>query len=177
MVLAILLLLAADAAIEPKPGQDPFIEKTRAEVNRFLIGLPNYECRQTTSRQTRSASDVVTAVLTYTDGNDRYRDFTINGRSASQQLALRSGLWFVGDFGPLLRNVFAYDVNAKFEREGAENLFGEKVAEYRYSVELSQSRWDIAVGTHKIRSAYHGKLWITLDGARVLRVTMRAVVP
>jgi len=177
---AIAILLMWQPAL-PTSG-DALVEKARLEVGRFIVGLPNYECRQTTERYVGRSifsrwvmRDRVSTILAYRDGRDHYRDFKINGIAATAERAVRTGSWLNGDFGNILLNVFSYGSEARFDRDREAKYAGERTAIYRFSVDARHSQWQIGVPGAVIRPAFTGKVWISLESSRVLRVELTAV--
>lgn len=163
------------------PKTDPLIEKARLAAEAFDERLPNYVCRQMTTRYLSSSRpanwkpmDVVSADIVYEDGREQYRNLAVNGKATSKKMEELGGSWSKGEYGSILADLFAPQTAADFRLRRNESMAGADAAVYDFSVELPNSHWSIHVPSQMYRPAYGGSVWIDRKNGRVLRIEMQA---
>ena len=69
--------------------------------------MPNITCEQTATRYLGDQpADVVTAIVTYENGKESYRDIKSNSMQVSSSALLTSGPWSTGQFGGDVQSLF-----------------------------------------------------------------------
>ncbi len=173
------------APAAPKPPADPraaMIERARDMAENFSEVLPNYICQQFTTRydsRTRPVSwqarDVVSAEVVYEDGKESYRKITVNGKPFNKKMEEMEGSWSTGEFGTILRNLFAPSLDAKFKFRRESVTSHQSAMVYDFEVSKANSHWEVTSGTQTILPAYRGAVWIDMQTSRALRIEMEAV--
>ncbi len=175
----------AESASEPPPAEppktDPLIEKARLAAEAFDERLPNYVCRQMTTRYLSSSRpanwkpmDVVTAEVIYEDGREQYRNLAVNGKATSKKMEELGGNWSKGEYGSIMADLFASRTAAEFRLQRNASIAGADAAVYDFFVELPNSHWSIHVPSQVYRPAYGGSVWIDRKNGRILRIEMQA---
>ena len=169
----------------PAPPPDPreaLISRARQTAASFTEKLPNYMCQQLTTRyasQTNppnwQAQDVVSAAVVYEDGQEDYRNITINGRPAAKSMKELPGTWSTGEFGTILSNLFSPATDPRFRYRNDSTASGLPAAVYDFDVAQPNSAWEVHAGAQMTLPAYRGALWIDKESVRVLRIEMQAV--
>jgi hypothetical protein len=173
----------ADAGAAPaEPAKaDPIIEKARLAAETFEEKLPNYVCRQMTTRYQSSSRpanwkpiDVLSADVVYEDGKEQYRNLAVNGKTTRKKMEELGGSWSKGEYGSILGDLFSPSTGADFRLRKSEQMAGADAAVYDFSVELPNSHWSIHVPSQVFKPAYSGSVWIDRKNGRVLRIEMQA---
>ncbi|MBI4877225.1 MAG: hypothetical protein HY822_21565 [Acidobacteria bacterium] len=175
------------AAVEPEQGipepaqPDAFLEKVREVALEFTESLPNYLCKQMTTRyQSESrpsnwqAQDVVGAAVVYEDGRESYRDIRINDKPTKKDMDSIPGSRSRGEFGSTLRDLFSPSTAAAFRFRRESTAAGLRAAVYEFQVEQPNSHWENRVAGQSVFPSYKGSVWIDRRSHRVLRIEMQA---
>src|SRR5213594_838206 len=143
------LLTAGIAAAQPAGAEaaDPLIEQARQAAESFADTLPNYICRQFTTRfvmsTTRFSSwrkqDVVSAEVIYMNGRESYRNLAIDGAPVKKEMQELSGAWSTGEFGTQLLDLFAPNTAARFRFRKNATIAGMAAAVYDFQVRHENS--------------------------------------
>lgn len=168
-------------ALPPDP-REALIRRARQTTGAYTEKLPNYMCQQLTTRyasQTNppnwQAQDVVSAAVVYEDGQEDYRNITVNGRAAAKSMKELSGSWSTGEFGTILNNLFSPATDARFRYRNDSTASGLSAAVYDFDVAQPNSAWEVHAQAQMVLPAYRGALWIDKESARVLRIEMQAL--
>ncbi|MGA2371910.1 MAG: hypothetical protein ACLPPV_19490 [Candidatus Korobacteraceae bacterium] len=137
--------------------------------------MPNFTCDQKTSRYLgKKATDEITAVVTYEDGNESYRDVKANGRPVNDP-ALTRGSWSTGQFGGDVRNLFDTSNKVSFQFVSESEVDGRRVLTFQYQVPLQKiPSWRLRVKDQVVAPPYHGQLWIDEDKGLLRRLEVEA---
>jgi hypothetical protein len=164
-----------------RPAGDPLIAKATEAALDFTEGLPNYVCQEimaryesTTHPANWQALDVVSTALVYENGQEDYRDVTVNGKPLKKGMDHVSGAWSTGEFGTMLIDLLSPATAAQFHYRREERQSGVMTKVYDYSVKRENSHWQIIMSGQKYLPAYKGSIWIDPATARVLRIEMQA---
>lgn len=156
------------------------LNRARREAAGFLSTLPNYLCKQFTTRyegtsrpENWRARDVVSAELVFEDGKERYEKLAINGKPVKGNIE-DSGAWSTGEFGTVLRDLLSPETDGAFRFAGYNNVQRQSAAQYNFTVERANSHWKIGVPGQYIFPSYKGSIWVSKESARVLRIEMQA---
>jgi hypothetical protein len=165
-----------------RPAGDPLIAKATEAALDFTEGLPNYVCQEimaryesTTHPANWQALDVVSTALVYENGQEDYRDVTVNGKPLKKGMDHVSGAWSTGEFGTMLIDLLSPATAAQFHYRREERQSGVMTKVYNYSVKRENSHWQIIMSGQKYLPAYKGSIWIDPATARVLRIEMQGV--
>ncbi len=176
---------APERSAAPPPSTNAemaLLNQSRAEAGNFLTTLPNYTCRQFTTRYEGAgngramnwrAIDVVQADLVFEEGKERYEKLQINGKAVKGKME-DTGSWSTGEFGTVLADLFSPATAATFRFAGYNQVQRQAAAQYNFTVDREGSHWHIGVPGQFIQPSYKGAVWVAKDSARVLRIEMQA---
>ncbi|HLY16238.1 MAG TPA: hypothetical protein VKR61_03395 [Bryobacteraceae bacterium] len=169
---------AVNGSLRP---EEVIIEKAREAAGSFLETLPNYVCQELMTRyQSQSNNswqpmDVVSMALVYENGQESYRNLSINGKPTKKKMEDLSGAWSTGEFGTVLADIFSPATAADFEFRKESRSAGRAAMVYDFSVEREHSHWRVMVASQLISPPYKGSVWIDKETNRVLRIEMQAI--
>lgn len=172
----------ARAAMQGPPTGDPIINAAREAAWQYSDTLPNYVVKQYTTRyQTEAAKgnrtswqalDVVTADVVSEGGKESYRNIQINGKPVKE--IEKTGSWSTGEFSTILLNLLAPQTDADFHGKRSSTIVNRAAWRYDYSVEQTNSNWNIIAASQSYKPAYNGAIWVDKQTNRVLRIEMSA---
>ena len=169
---------AASTSNEPPVRfDDPVIGDARDAAASYTSSLPNFLVEQATTRyQGSRAMDVVTADVSYVDGNENYKNIKINGRPASGPVE-DTGSWSTGEFATTLQDVLSMATSAVFRKRGEDQIAGRPATVYDLTVEQPNSHWTLVSLDRRTEyaPAYKGSIWIDKETRRVLRIEQQAL--
>jgi hypothetical protein len=191
----LLLVLCLAATGQPVPTAEPsdsapdafeqkrVLSDTTEFVIHHEINLPNFICNQVTRRYQdfngRSGwrpIDIIVERLTYFDHKEDYKVMEVNGRPSNLPHNQLHGASSSGEFGSVLKGIFAPDTEAQFNWQTWFKLRGRRMYVFSYTVRKDRSNYHIVVpeSSTDLVTAYHGLLFI--DGTRhfVHRITLNA---
>lgn len=148
----------------------------------FATDLPDYVVEQNTTRSQTNVDppdwkviDVVTAEVSCVNGRERYSNVRVNGRPAEEPPE-RSGTWTTGEFVTTLKDLFAPDTDARFERSRDGRAASRPAYVYSYAVDAKHSNWILVDDRgERYKPAHSGEIWIDKESRRVLRIEQRAM--
>lgn len=148
----------------------------------FATDLPNYVVEQNTTRSQTNVDppdwkviDVVTAEVSCVNGKARYAGVRINGRPADRPIE-QGGTWTAGEFVTTLKDLFAPETGARFERSRDGRAASRPAYVYSYAVDAKHSNWILVDDRgERYKPAHSGEIWIDKVSRRVLRIEQRAV--
>jgi hypothetical protein len=146
--------------------------------------MPNVISDQETRRNLRAYNtahkDVVTATVTYADGQEHYDRIKINGSPAAASSDALNSSWSMGEFASILQMILSpmSDAEFRFSTEIKLNsipalLFEFRVEETNNQMYYLHAFYPNGSGT-TLFPAYRGKLW--LNQSNNLRVSKTAIV-
>ncbi|MGA2745671.1 MAG: VWA domain-containing protein [Candidatus Sulfotelmatobacter sp.] len=155
-----------------------------AELCQFTLSLPrkmpNVTCDLETRRHWPSFDgahkDVVTATVSYEDGQERYSNIKVEGNPANTSFAVLNSSWSMGELAAILQTAFAplSDAGFRFSKEVKLNSIPALVFEYRVdqsSNELYYSHAQYLSGLGvTFFPAYRGKVWLNKSNFQVMRM-------
>jgi hypothetical protein len=163
------------------PALAGLIAKTKDWSQTFTQGLPNFVCRQLTTRyqeESRSSGfqpiDIVTATVVYEDGHESYRDITVGGHKVNKKMSEIGGSTSTGEFASTLASLFSDYTQAEFRRAQTTAIGQTPAVIYDFKVLLKHSDWRIVVGGQMLQPAYSGSVWIDSSTGHVRRIEMSA---
>jgi hypothetical protein len=161
-------------------------KKVLSDATEFVIhheiNLPNFICNQVTRRfQDFNGSgwrpiDIIVERLTYFEHREDYKVVEVNGRPSSLPHNQLHGASSSGEFGSVLKGIFAPDTEAQFTWQTWFKLRGRKMYVFSYSVRKDRSNYHIVVpeGSIDLVTAYHGLIFIDSTRHFVHRITLNA---
>ncbi|HWF46979.1 MAG TPA: hypothetical protein VG168_08240 [Bryobacteraceae bacterium] len=163
------------------PTLSGLIAKTKDWSQTFTQGLPNFVCRQLTTRyqeENKSSGfqpiDIVTATVVYEDGHESYRDISIGGHKVNKKMSEIGGSTSTGEFASTLASLFSDYTQAEFRRAQTTSIGQTPAVIYDFKVLLKHSDWRIVVGGQMLQPAYSGSVWIDSSTGHVRRIEMSA---
>ncbi|MFZ1139066.1 MAG: VWA domain-containing protein [Candidatus Sulfotelmatobacter sp.] len=177
--------------LNPDSGIEPYCaalssmtehSEALAEVCRFTLSLPrkmpNVICDLETKRHWRAYEiahrDVVTATVTYADGQEHYSNIRIDGSVANAQ-ALNS-TWSMGEFASILQMVFSpsSDAEFRFSKEVKLNSAPSLVFEFRVHQLNNELYYLYAFYPNgsgiTLFPAYRGRIWLNKSNFQLMRI-------
>jgi hypothetical protein len=163
---------------------DDFIDQAREEALSFSETLPNYVVKQYTTRYASAvvrggktswqALDTVTADVIEEDGNEKYKNILVNGKTPLRDPE-KTGSWSRGEFSSLQLDVLSPLTNADFHGKRATTIANHAAFRYDFSVDEPNSHWHMESEGQTCQPAYTGSIWIDKQNYRVLRIEVSAV--
>src|SRR5579864_7915414 len=172
--------LAAEAA----PGiipveEDPLIKKAKEAAANYTGSLPNFFCRQVTTRYQSDhpkegwqALDVLSADVAYENGHETYKNIKVGSKSTDKSMEDLGGSWSTGEFSSVLEDVFSPETGAVFRRSGQDSIHGRTAIVFKYDVTRERSHWRLMAPSQLYYPAYRGSIWIDRETSRVVRIEM-----
>ena len=172
---------AAEPAAEPVQAyvpieEDPIIVKARAAAAQYAGSLPNFFCRQLTTRYDSDrpkdgwqAHDTISADLAYDNGHENYTNIKVGSKSAKSMEEV-GGNWSTGEFASMLDEVFDPDSATTFRKTGQDVINGHSATTFKFEITRERSDWRIMDGGQLYYPAMRGTIWIDKETSRVLRL-------
>jgi len=171
----------ADSVRLRAPSPDaPLIERARYAALQFSQKLPNFICEEHMARygqrgQDQRLLDLVSAEVTYNDGQESYRNVKLDQHPTDKGVQELNGSWSVGEFASTLLDLFSPYTDAQFQSGGGSPIAGQDAKVYDFRVRSENSHWRVQAESQTLRPAYKGSVWVDPATARVLRIEMQAV--
>jgi len=188
-------VIAASAAGQGTQGSQP-VDATPdsgeqkgvlADATDYVINhessLPNFICTQVTRRYEDVAArgvwrpiDIIVEKLTYFEHKEDYQVVELNGRPASVPHNQLHGASSSGEFGSVMKGIFAPGTETQFTWQSWFTLRGRRMHVYAYSVRASRSNYHIVIPNQSVdlAAAYHGLIFIDSRKHFVHRITLHA---
>jgi hypothetical protein len=189
--------------------QRAMLTKINEYASGYVSALPNMSCTETTrfsssghqsgdhgARKVQARlpggwrlEDTVVEDLDYFQGVETYHTRKVNGAPETAPLEELRSAYSRGEFGSVLAITFDSRSQASFQWDHWENLRGQRVAVFRYSVDRVHSQYwvcCVATGTMTVNgvrrqrykrwlSAYQGFVYADSDTGSIVRLTFRNV--
>jgi len=155
--------------------------------------LPNFLCIQTTRRfqslPPRNAPnldyragedwrpvDIIVERLAYVEHHEDYKVLEINGVASGLDHDKLGGASSSGEFGSVMKGIFAPETEAQFTWQTWFTLRGRKMHVYQYHVAADKSEYHVMVGNQSkdLVTAYHGLIFIDDRKHYIHRITLHA---
>ncbi len=156
--------------------EDPIVVKARAAAAEYAGSLPNFFCRQLTTRYDSDrpkagwqAHDTITADLAYENGHENYSNIKVGSKSAKSMEDV-GGNWSTGEFASMLDEVFDPDSATTFRKTGQDTINGRSATTFKFEITRERSGWRISDGGQLYYPAMRGTIWIDKETSRVLRL-------
>ena len=162
--------------------QDPIIAKAKAAAAEYSSKLPDFFCRQITTRYESDhpkdgwqALDTVTADVAYENGRESYKNIKVGNKTVNvEKMEQISGSSSSGEFASILEDLLSPSTAASFRKSGQESIRGRSAYTYKYEVKRENSHWRIMSAAQLYYPAYRGMVWIDRETSRVLRIEMES---
>lgn len=174
--------LAQMSAPEPAEQQKVLADATDYAINHERA-LPNFICTQTTrrfedfyGREDWRPVDIIVERLTYFEHQEDYKVIEINGVPAGVAHDQLGGASSSGEFGSVMKGIFAPVAKAEFHWQTWFTLRGQKMHVYAYQVAAANSDYHIVVPgqSQDLVTAYHGLIFVDDRKHFVHRITLHA---
>ncbi len=199
-VAALKALITESASLESPPPPAPklvvagppppdSIEQKRilAEVTdrarNYIAGLPNFICLQVTRRygdvsglENYRLIDTIAERLSYYEQKEDYKVVSINGIPATPgaRHEQKNGASSSGEFGSILREIFAPATETQFDWERWATLRGKRMYVFNFHVSQLHSQYSIYSDSVKrtVIAGYHGLVYADRDTKMVMRIKL-----
>ena len=156
--------------------EDPLLTKARVAAAEYAGMLPNFFCRQVTTRYEAEnprngwdARDTITADLAYENGAESYKNIRVGNSAPKNSMEEVGGNWSTGEFATLVDALFDPGTATTFRRIGEDAIQGRSAYSFKFEITRERSRWRVTVGGQLYYPAYRGTIWVDRETARVLR--------
>jgi hypothetical protein len=195
--------LTAAKPIEPPgpPEQAPpptslqqaaIIDEVRAYALSYSKRLPDFICTQVERRYAAPAPgtrgggradsepsfqllDTLTSRLSYFEQKEDKKLVLHNNTLTAEDYRTLGGSTSTGEFGSMLKDVFEFGTQARFEWDHWGTLRSHLAMAFAYHVEQAHSQWHINFARRlDIVPAYHGLIYVDNKTHEILRVTLAA---
>ncbi len=128
-----------------------------------------------TGRREWHPVDIIVERLTYFEHHEDYRVLEINGVRSGLAHDKLGGASSSGEFGSVMKGIFAPISAAEFHWQTSFTLRGQKMYVYAYQVTAAHSDYHIVVpGQSDLVTAYHGLIFVDDRKHYVHRITLNA---
>jgi hypothetical protein len=185
------------AAVRPKPIPPPSEEEQQRvidEARRYALNysktLPDFICLQVTRRYVDphyrrgtdgswAVSDRLAEKLSYFDQQEKYEAISQNDNSLyGKPASAVGGALSRGDFGTLLREIFAPESSAVFHWEKWGNLNGHLFHVYTYAIDQPHSKETLEYDrSQEVTAGYHGEIFVEKGPNTIWRITVEPEPP
>lgn len=192
-IIVAFFLAGMGRAIGQAPAPDPAEQKKiLADATDYAFNhernLPNFLCIQTTRRfrdfQSRDLQgrddwrplDIIVERLAYFEHHEDYKVIEINGIPSSVDHTKLGGASSSGEFGSVMKGIFAPETGTDFTWQTWFMLRGHKMHVYAYHVAVDKSDYHVVVPEQSkdLVTAYHGLIFIDDRKHHVHRITLHA---
>ncbi len=161
--------------------EDPIIVKAKEAAAAFVGVLPNFFCRQLTTRYESDrpkdgwqAIDTISADLAYENGHESYTNIKVGNKEQKGSMEDVGGSWSTGEFASLLDDLFDPGTAATFRKSGQDTINGRSATTFKFDVTREHSHWRIIMAAQLYYPAFRGTVWIDRETSRVLRLEMES---
>ncbi len=172
------------APMPPPSSQEQaaIIAEARENALHYTQSLPDFICTQVTRRyagpnkDSYRLVDTLTARLSYFEQKEDYKLILINNRLTDQAYQKLGGALSTGEFGSILREIFAPHSEARFDWDHwVKDLRGRRAYVFSYRVLQPNSQWHVEY-EHRLNivPGYHGLVYLDQDTRRPLQITLEA---
>lgn len=176
-----------EAELPPRPPpseeeQQRVLDEVRKYAQFYSSQLPDFICVQVTRRYGDPSGleiwhmlDTITTRLSYFEEKEDYQVVMINNRPVDLTMNDVGGSTSMGEFGTMLKEVFAPDTEATFQWVRWGKLRGRLTHVFEYRVRQDRSKWSIRYEkTDRVVPAYRGEVHVDSGFPQVLRLTLAA---
>jgi hypothetical protein len=185
IVVILPVALVVQATAQP-PAPDPSDQKKiLADATDYAFNhersLPNFLCIQTTRRfqdfhDNWRPLDIIVERLAYFEHHEDYKVIEINGVPSSMDHGKLGGASSSGEFGSVMKGIFAPETGTDFNWQTWFTLRGRKMHVYAYQVAAAKSDYHVVVPEQAkdLVTGYHGLIFIDDRKHFIHRITLHA---
>ena len=159
---------ACEADLQMREGMPNFVCDLRLQRTQAVPALVNGSV--TVLRN----NDVVTAEVTYLNGQERFGDIRINGKPTNDPNADHTKNWTMGEFSPPALNILAAQHIATFAFGDEKIVNHARRLDFNYLVPQRNRAWRWTVSGRPYDPAFHGSLSIDKQTGFIRNFTMIA---
>jgi hypothetical protein len=170
-----------DLAAPTVDEQRPVLSQARQAALEYSRSLPDFLCTQMVRRYddlpgTWRLKDTLEVKLTYFEHKEDYRLLTVNGRSSMRDYETVGGAVSEGEFGTLLRSLFAPESQTDFRWERWAMVRGRPAHVFSFRILPEHSTYRLAYlsgsssDRHDTPTGQHGLVYIDRDTQRTMRI-------
>ena len=182
-----LTITATKNPVTPLSPQESalLVEDARERALSYNESLPNFMCIEVTNRSVDASGmgnwklkDSIVELLRYRDKQESRTTIQINGETSNVSHNAMKGSLSSGEFGGVLKSVFAPASKTHFEWKETDELKGAPVQVFSYTVDRANSKFGV-VGTNglEVIAGFHGRVFIDSATRSVRRITLIADLP
>lgn len=172
-----------------KEEQERILAEARRNALEYTEKLPDFLCLQITRRYVDPSGlemdwlqyDEVKSRVSYVEGHEDYELVSVNNQVTERSFEDLGGATSTGEFGSLLKALFAPRTAAQFAWARHSLLRGRPVYVFSFQVPRSRSQWRLTFTATReapkdeIITAYSGLVYIDKETEHTLRIKMDAV--
>ena len=148
----------------------------------YAKSLPNFICTQVTRRYVDPTGlefwrlqDTVLTRLSYFEQKEDYKVVMVNNQATTVGYNDLGGATSSGEFGSMLKAIFAPATQTRFEWDHWATLRGKRMHVITYRVSQVHSDWAVVYERlEKVVPAYRGMIYVDKDTLAIMRVTLEA---
>jgi hypothetical protein len=174
----------------PKPIPPPetaeqtrVLEEARQYAEEYTKKLPNFICTEVTRRYVDPSgmefwtlADTVVSKLTYFENHEDYKVILVNNRVTDTTMEKLGGATSTGEFGSMMKEIFAPSTETHFAWERWGTLRGHRMHVYSYQVDQPKSQWHVVYEkSFDVVPGYKGLIYVDHDTSAIMRITLEAV--
>jgi hypothetical protein len=199
-VAALKMLITESASLAPPPPPAPklvvegppppdsieqkrILQEITEHARNYVEGLPNFICLQVTRRygdvsglENYRLIDTIAERLSYYDQKEDYKVVSINGipALANAKHEQKNGASSSGEFGSILKEIFAPETETQFDWERWATLRGKRMYVFNFRVSQLRSQYSIYSDAVKrtVIAGYHGLVYADRDTKMVMRIKL-----
>ncbi|MEW5975261.1 MAG: hypothetical protein AB1898_05575 [Acidobacteriota bacterium] len=165
----------------PVPDEAAFVERVRNQVLRDVETLPDLICIQRVDRFVDPSGsgrwyreDTLEGELSFQQGRERVSQLRVNGKPAGKSYEAMVGALTIGEFGSILRAVFARESQANFTLPDEPSHRLSDVRPLDFVVSAEHSSWTLSFSrSHSLRVPYEGRAFVQTAPGHVIRIFQR----
>jgi hypothetical protein len=161
--------------------EDPIIVKAKEAAAAFVGVLPNFFCRQLTTRYESDrpkdgwqAIDTISADLAYENGRESYTNIKVGNKEQKGSMEDVGGSWSTGEFASLLDDLLDPGTAATFRKSGQDTISGRGATTFKFDVTREHSHWRVSIAAQLYYPAFRGTVWVDRETSRVLRLEIES---
>lgn len=162
--------------------QATLIADARQRAVNYADSLPNFLCIEVTDRSYDPSGsgrwkhrDTIAELLRYRDKSETHTMLEIDGKPSNNDRDAMSGSFSAGEFGGVLKSVFAPSAKADFKWKETDSLGSGTVQVFDYRVARADSVFSVTgMNNRQVMVGFHGLVFLDSATRNVRRITMVA---
>jgi hypothetical protein len=171
--------------IPPPSSQEQrrVLDQAQEYAANYSKNLPNFICTQVTRRYVDpsglefwQSQDVIVTKLSFFEQKEDYKVVLLNNSPVNTTMHKVGGTTTTGEFGTLLKDLFATETGARFDWERWATLRGRRMHVFTYKVPKERSKYTIVYErTQAYTAAYEGLIYVDRDSGSIMRITQNVL--